>query len=379
MSASRRISGKSGIVLYITSITIVLLVAIVPLKIFEQFKTLFILLSLSMLVFIIILSFKFLLKKNSKSPNLFSLDVLLYNFDITINIGILIAIFYDFIISQNKVELIHSCFAFKLGILLFGFMQCAIPAFRRYFTHYRIQKSSERFELNNNLLARFIPEQVLKLMNADDITKITLGSCQTLDTMILYTEIGYFKNLSESLDSKELFEIITEYYKEVAPIIRNFGGYIAKYMRYGCLAIFTERNDTPIRCAIKMQEKMSDIRRILRKTHKADISIGIAIHTGKIACGVIGSEKRFDSITFSPEINTAIQIGAQTSKTHSKIFISEDAMTYCRTYTDCMYEGHFLLVDEKNILVYSAMPFNEFDKNYYGELELAEGGDRQNQ
>lgn len=371
INISRRIPGHAGIVFFLISVLLVIATASVQIRIFEREKIIFTVLPILILESLILLSLRLPTKKNLKGT-IFSMNAILYNFEMLVNTGILFAFFYDFIVAQKNVALIYSCLAFKTGIFLFGISQCATSAFRRHLTNYRIQQYSRRFQMNNNFIAKFIPEQILKFMNADDITKIVPGGCNIFDAMIVYTEIRHFKQLANCFEQKQLFEMISAYYKNIAPLICDYGGHISKYMQHGCLAIFTERNDKAIRCAMEMQKKMIEIRRELRKNHDTDISIGIAIHTGKIAYGVLGSERRFASIVFSQDVQNAIQIGMQTSKMDAKILISEDAMTYCRTYADCIFEGHFATIGGERILVYSAIPFKDFKTDFIDNLELAE-------
>lgn len=372
INISRKIPSYLGIAFFLASALIVMTIASVQIKIFEREKNIFAVLPILVLESLTLLSFRISIKKNLKAGTIFSMNAILYNFEALVNTGILFVFFYDFIIAPKSVALIYSCLAFKTGILMFGISQCITSAFRRYLTNYRIKQYSQRYQMNNNLIAKFIPRQILKFMNADDITKIVPGGCNIFDAMIVYAEIRHFKQLANCFEEKQLFEMISTYYKNIAPLIRDYGGHIAKYMQHGCLIVFTERNDTPIRCAMEMQKKMIEIRRELRKSHNTDISIGIAIHTGKVAYGVLGSERKFTSIAFSQEVQNAIKIGMQASKMDAKIFISEDAMTYCRTYSDCIFEGHFISVGGERILIYSAIPFKEFKTDFIDNLELAE-------
>lgn len=370
--SSRRIPNFVGIVFFFVSALIVMATASVQIQCFERAKDVFAVLPILVLESLTLLSFRLSTKKNAKTDSAFSQTKLLYNFETLVNTGILFAFFYDFIIAPKNIALIYSCLAFKTGILLFGISQCVTSAFRHYFTNYRIQQYSQRFLLNNNLIAKFVPKQILQFMNVDDITKIVPGGCTIFDAMIVYAEIKHFKQLANCFEQEQLFEMVSTYYKNIAPLIRNYGGHIAKYMQHGCLVIFTERNDTTIRCAMEMQKKMIEIRRELRKSHNTYISMGIAIHTGKVAYGVLGSERKFTSIAFSHEVQNTIKIGMQTSKMDAKILISEEAMTYCRTYADCIFEGHFITLDKERILVYSAIPFKEFKTDFIDNLELAE-------
>ncbi len=359
MGVSRRVSSKKIIFLYAISLANTSVIFFVPIHFFETYRNGFVGISLLLLCALFVMSLKFLINKNVKSKVRNSMDRHLYNFDMVVNVGIILAYFYDFLIADKMTTLVYSYNALSFAALFFGFMQCAIPAFSRYFTNYRIRQTSERFEQNNNLLQKFVPEQILKLMNVESVAKVIPGGCHNLDAVILYVEIRYFKQLVESVERKELFEIVSEYYKAIMPLIEKFGGYVAQYLSHGCLVFFSEKNDSAIRCAVNMQKKMEEVRGSLRREHSADISVGIAIHSGKIACGFIGSEKRIASMNFSPEIKNTIDIGMQTSKTNRNILITEEAMAYCRSYADCMYEGHFVMVKGKRILVYNAMPFKK--------------------
>ena len=369
---SRRIPKHIGFAFFLASFLTVIATAFTQIKIFEREKNIFIVLPFLILESLTLFSFRMSMKKNLKVGTIFSMNTALFNFELLVNSGMLLAFFYDFIIAQKGTALVYSCTAFKTGILFFGISQCVTSSFRRYFTNYRIRQYSQRFQMNNNIIAKFIPKQILKFMNADDITKIVPGGCNIFDAIIVYIEIWHFNQLANYLEQKSLFEIISKYYKNIAPLIRDYGGHIAKYMPHGCLVIFTERNDAAIRCAIEMQKKMIEIRRILRKSHNTDISIGIAIHTGKVAYGVLGSERKFTSIAFSNEVQSTINVGMQTSKMNSKILISEDAMIYCRTYTDCVFEGHFISIGGKRIFAYSAISSKDFKTDFIDNLELAE-------
>lgn len=359
MGVSRKVSNKKIIVLYGISLANMDVLLFIPIKIFEAYKIVFIAISLLLLCAVFAISLNSLINKNSKLKTRDKTSKFLYNFDMAVNVGILLAYFYDFLIADRMIALVYSYSLLTFAALLFGVMQCTIPVFTRSLMNHRIQQSSEHFEQNNNLLKKIIPEQVLKFMNVESVTKVVQGGCHSFDAVILYVEIRYFNQLVKSLEKKEMFEIVSEYYKAIVPLVEKFGGYVAQYMNHGCLAFFPEKNDSAVRCAVSMQKAMGEVRRNLRREHSADITIGIAIHVGKIVCGFVGHKKRVASMNFSPEIKNAINIGKQTSKTNRNILITEEAMAYCRSYVDCMYEGHFIMVKGNRTLVYDAMPFKK--------------------
>lgn len=359
MGISRKISNKKIIALYGISVVDISVLLFVSIRIFEAYRIVFISISLLLLCAVFAISVRPMINKNSKSKTRNKTSKFLYNFDMAVNVAILLAYFYDFLIADRMIASVYSYSLLPFAALLFGLMQCTIPVFKRSLMNHKIQQSSEHFEQNNNILKKIIPEQVLKFMNVESVTKITQGGCHSFDALILYVEIRHFNQLVKSLEKKELFEIVSEYYKVIVPLVEKFGGYVAQYMNHGCLAFFPEKNDSAIRCAVNMQKAMKEVRRHLRRNHSADITVGIAIHVGKIVCGFVGYKKRVVSMNFSPEIENAIYIGKQTSKTNKNILITEEAMVHCRNYVDCMYEGYFIMAQGKRVLVYNAMPFKK--------------------
>jgi class 3 adenylate cyclase len=150
---------------------------------------------------------------------------------------------------------------------------------------------------------------------------------------------------------------------------------VAKYTISGCLAIFQEKSPDAITCAARLQRKIRELRRALRKTNRTDISVGIAIHSGKVAVGTIGSNTRLDTMALSEDVNITYAVGGQTSKTNTQILITEEAMPYCRSYINYVYEGHYFISNGKQILVYSALPIKKSEQAFEETLDPIEDED----
>lgn len=343
-----------------------------PLDLYEKAKWIFIYIALFFSLIRLIIPLKFALKRNFDAKKYFKKNAAAYNVGTIFAIAIFLFRVTDFLIVPQKFTIIHTYALFKLSFLIFGISQCGIYAFNRDYSFIRVSRQMDKFASMNSTLAKIIPPQVLKLLGATDITKIIPGESRIIDAVLFYVEIKHFNQLAESIDKKELYSIQTDFFKVASPIIIDSGGFVAKYSISGCLAIFLHRNSDAIICASRLQRKMKELRRKLRKTQRTDISIGIAIHSGKVAVGTIGSNSRLDTMALSEDVNIAYAVGKQTSKTNTQILITEDAMPFCRGYINYVYEGHYFISNGKQILVYSALPVKKNEQAYEDTLEPIE-------
>ncbi len=289
--------------------------------------------------------------------------------------AIVIACSNDFLAAANKNTVVHPYFFFKLSILVFGIMECVVYAFNRNWTLSRVNRYSEALAKDNEILGKFVPGQILKLMGASDVTRIIPGECRIIDAIIFCAQIKHYSQLAESIGRSELFKITTEFHQSISPIIIDSGGFITKRDAGGFTAIFQQKNSDTIVCAARVQKKLRDIRRSLRKKHRTDIGIGIAIHSGKVAIGTMGTHSRLDATALSDDITLANAVAEQNAKMNSQILITEEAMPFCRSYIDYMYEGHFFIFEGKQILVYSAMPIIKSETAYEDTLEVIDDDD----
>ena len=126
INISRRIPGHAGIVFFLISALLVIATASVQIRIFEREKIIFTVLPILILESLILLSLRLPTKKNLKDT-IFSMNAILYNFEMLVNTGILLAFFYDFIVAQKNVALIYSCLAFKTGIFCSEYRNAPLP------------------------------------------------------------------------------------------------------------------------------------------------------------------------------------------------------------------------------------------------------------
>ena len=364
-----RIARKKSAPMRVIAALNAALVFAAPPALFEKLHFLFSAVAIISLLVTISASSEFLTAKKTgdKNGRLKNLD--LQKLRLLSAFIIVVACSYDFLAVAKNYTIIHSYLAFKVSILLFGIMECVVYSFNRDWTLSRVNRYAETLSNDNETLARFVSDQILKLMGASDITRIIPGECRIIDAVIFYAQIKRYNQMAESIGRRELFSVVSEFYQGISPIILDSGGFVAKRDSGGFIAIFQQKNTDAIICAARVQKKLREIRRKLRKTQRTDIDMGIAIHVGKVAIGTMGTNFRLDTTILSEDITIARAVANQNSKMNSQILITEEAMPYCRSYVDYMYEGHFFLFEGKQILVYSAMPIIKLENAYEETLE----------
>jgi len=370
-----RTSTKKLLTIFSIAMANSLAVLFAPFEYYEKTKWLFadIALVLSFVRFFIPL--KFVLRRNFDNKKAYQQTTAAYNLSSVLTLLIFFCRVNDFLILPHKYTIIHSYLMFKLSFLLFGIAQCGVYAYHRDFSSVRVNKQMEKLSYTNNTLAKIIPPQILKLLGASDVTKIIPSESRIIDALLFCVQIKHFNRLAESISKSELYSIQTEFFQAISPIIIDSGGFVAKYSISGCLAIFQQKNSDAIICASRLQRKMRELRRALRKTKRNDISVGIGIHSGKVAIGTIGANNRLDTMALSEDVNIAYAVASQTSKTNTQILITEEAMPYCRGFINYVYEGHYFIANGKQILVYSALPIKKNEQAFEDTLEPIEEED----
>lgn len=170
--------------------------------------------------------------------------------------------------------------------------------------------------------ARFVPRQFLHFLHKESIVDVQLGDAVQTKMSILFADIRSFTSLSETMSIQENFEFINRYLRQVCPVIRQYNGFIDKYIGDGVMALFPETVDDAVRAAIEMQKKVAIYNEYSKKKGDCLINIGIGIHTGNLMLGIIGEEERIDSTVIADAVNLASRLEQLTKLYGASIIIS---------------------------------------------------------
>ena len=130
---------------------------------------------------------------------------------------------------------------------------------------------------------------------------------------IVFSDIRGFSNITDSLESEELFFLLNHYLSEMITIAHDYEGTLNKIIGDGLLIFFNDpievenHAERAVLMAIEMQKKSSELLEQWQE-YGHDLSIGIGINTGFVTVGNIGSEIHRDYTVIGNHVNLAARL-----------------------------------------------------------------------
>ena len=247
--------------------------------------------------------------KGNKDARLFLLGLSIF----------LILAIRDALISNRIIE---GRFFVQVGVLLL-LIPMSIIVLRSFKISYnRITRMTEDIDETNNALARFLPNEFLKLLNKKHVD-IKLGDHILKEMYVAFIHIGLSENLASREERFRVLKIYNNALHDINPIIKAYNGFIDKYLPEGIMLVFDSSAKDVIKCMLKIEEIIGkeNVARILSGEEK--ISFASAVHYGKLMIGTIGEEKRMDSTVISDAVNVASRLHFYALQQKVSIFVSD--------------------------------------------------------
>jgi class 3 adenylate cyclase len=189
---------------------------------------------------------------------------------------------------------------------------------------------TQEVELRGSFIRRMFGRYV-----SDDIADAVMQQAESLElggekrrVSILMSDLVSFTPLTESLEAGQVVAILNNHLSAMTDVIQAYGGTIDEFIGDAILAFFgapIAREDDSARavaCALAMQDAMSAVNDRNRNQGLPDIAMRIAIATGDVVVGNIGSERRSKYAAVGSAINLAARIEA---KAHANEVMISDA------------------------------------------------------
>lgn len=175
-------------------------------------------------------------------------------------------------------------------------------------------------------LSRFLPKQVVeRVMQAGDTS---LQPVQR-EVTILFSDIRDFTMLSETLQPREVLELLDEYFGQMTHIVMARGGIVNKFLGDGMLACWgvpdssEDHAERAMRAALDMREKLGELN--VRRVSQGlpPLRIGIGLHTGVVAAGMLGGAEQHEYTVIGDAVNLASRVEGLTKVHGVDILVSE--------------------------------------------------------
>jgi len=118
------------------------------------------------------------------------------------------------------------------------------------------------------------------------------------EVTIMMSDIRGFTSLVEHLPPQQVVTLLNRYLGRMTDIILEFGGTIDEFLGDAVLAVFgapSQNDDDPdraVRCALAMQSAMTEVNSANREDGLPEVQMALALNTGSVVAGNIGSERR---------------------------------------------------------------------------------------
>jgi len=212
---------------------------------------------------------------------------------------------------------------FAMGLPMVQIVAMFLAAMsHRFFTEERDKRKAR--ETFSRFLAPSVVEEVLGRQEA-----LRLGG-EKRDLTVLFSDIRGFTTISEKLDPHVLLGVLNEYLTPMTEIIvSENSGTLDKYIGDAIMAFWgapKEQPDHPLlacRAALRMLEKLEELRPTWKAAGFPDIDIGIGINTGPMSVGFVGSQDRFYNYTvLGDAVNLASRLEGANKEYGTRILLS---------------------------------------------------------
>jgi len=155
---------------------------------------------------------------------------------------------------------------------------------------------------------------------------------------ILLSDIRGFSEIAESHSPRDVVTLLNRYFNCMGEIITHYGGHIDKLMGDSILALFgmpepkKEDVENAVACAVEMQIAMTALNRESESMGMPALFMGIALNTGTVVVGDLGSKHYNEYTVIGDEVNLASRIEAHCLR--GQILISENTYALAREYVE---------------------------------------------
>ncbi len=177
-------------------------------------------------------------------------------------------------------------------------------------------------------LSRFLPSQLVEKLLGEG--EAALRPVQR-EVSVLFLDVRDFTAMSEQLQPHEVLEFLDDLLGRMSRIVKGHDGIVNQFLGDGMLAFWgvpTPREDhatAALRAALDMRRELEDLNGLRARQGKPPVRIGIGIHTGVVAAGMLGGAEQHEYTVIGDAVNLASRIEGLTKKLGVDILISNRA------------------------------------------------------
>lgn len=180
----------------------------------------------------------------------------------------------------------------------------------------RARAQNAKNQFIRETFGRYVSDEVASRV-LDNPTGLHLGG-ETRQVTMLMADLRGFTSHSERLAPEQALTFLNHYLETMVDIIMTYDGTIDEIRGDGIFVFFgapIRRKDDAHRavaCAVAMQLAIDGVNAYNRRAELPEVEMGIAIHTGEVVVGNIGSQKRTKYAAVGSHVNLTGRIESYT-------------------------------------------------------------------
>lgn len=188
-------------------------------------------------------------------------------------------------------------------------------------------------------LSRFFPPEVAAKIKGSD-RGILAGSGESRDAAIMNLDLRGFTRFAATVSPDETMTLLSDYQRQMGPVVRKHGGSIDKYLGDGIMATFgaSKPSNTYAADALRaLEESMAVAARWQADRRQRDLpcpDVNGSLATGPILFGAVGDERRLEYTV----IGDAVNLSAKLEKVNKEVAVR--ALCDQATYDLALAQGY---------------------------------------
>ena len=177
-------------------------------------------------------------------------------------------------------------------------------------------------------LADYLPAGIVDDL-AKNIEGMRVGN-RLVNGICLATDAEGYTSLAESMEPKDLAQLMNRYYEAVFDPVRRHGGMVSNVVGDSMLALWlaTKEDPAPLNDACLAAIEISHAIREFRGSHDGiALPTRIGLHAGEILLGNIGAAQHFEYRPVGDIVNTATRIEGLNKYLGTRILVSREVLS----------------------------------------------------
>lgn len=194
----------------------------------------------------------------------------------------------------------------------------------------RVRNLFSKLRRRDNL-ARFLAPQVVEQVMR--FGEAALAPTQR-EATLLFSDLRDFTTLSEKMEPRALLELLDGYFTDMTRIVKGCDGIVNKFIGDGMLAVWGVPERQPnhaqlaMKAALAMRARVAEINAVREREGLPPLRIGIGIHTGTVAAGMLGGADQHEYTVIGDAVNVASRIEGLNKEHRTDILVSEAAWAH---------------------------------------------------